>query len=261
MATLITFSSQRTSNNASQGCAVPWLLVSVRSREEAIHAIQGGAQILDIKEPAFGSLGMAEVEVIREIAGSINDSSHTSVPLSVALGELNDWIGRSDIPVLPAEVTFAKLGLSDLAGANEWQKEWQRIRHEFDRRRDAPLQWVAVAYADNVAARSPSLHDVLLAAAKSGCCGLLIDTYVKQGQTMADFVSAARLQETVERCHAAGMFLAIAGSLTIETLQVFGKINADIVAIRSAACRNANRINAIDPSLVVDFRAALAISR
>ena len=278
MVTVITFSSQRMNNSISPGRAVPRLLVSVRSLEEVAQAIRGGAHVVDVKEPARGSLGMAEIGVIREIAAFLRDeipapsnsanvpidtdrpgdSPHETVPLSVALGELREWVGRRDVPALPDEVTFAKLGLSDTAGASEWQAEWQRLRHEFDRQRNVPLRWVAVAYADDAAARSVPLDEVFPAAATSGCAGLLIDTFAKQGQTLADFISVAKLAETVQRCHAAGMFLAIAGSLTIDSVQTFSDVNADIIAIRSAACRNANRCHAIDASRVAEFRAALS---
>ena len=181
----------------------------------------------------------------------------SSRPLSVALGELLDWAGRGDVPALPSEVTFAKLGLRDMAGSNDWQAEWRRIRKDLDRSRSVPLRWVAVAYADEAAARSPSLDEVVAAAAMTNCAGMLIDTATKSGQTLADFVSVATLRETAGRCHASGMFLAIAGSLTIEALRSLSSVNADIIAIRSAACQNANRRDAVDVERVAEFRAAL----
>jgi uncharacterized protein (UPF0264 family) len=263
---VITTSSRRTIDRVSHGLAIPRLLVSVRSRVEAARAVEGGAQILDVKEPDRGSLGMADLGVIEEIAGHLREcrlagpedrSLETPPPLSVALGELQDWIGRVEVPALPHEVTFAKLGLRNLAGVSEWQAEWQRIRNDFDRQRSVPLKWVAVAYADETAACSPSLDDVFTVAANSRCAGLLIDTVTKSGQSLPDFVPLSKLIETAGRCHAAGMFLAIAGSLTIETLPQLGNVNADIVAIRSAACRDANRRNAVDLTRVADFRAAL----
>ena len=37
----------------------PSLLVSVRCVDEVAAAIEGGAEIIDVKEPSHGSLGMA----------------------------------------------------------------------------------------------------------------------------------------------------------------------------------------------------------
>jgi (5-formylfuran-3-yl)methyl phosphate synthase len=48
----------------------PKLLVSVRNAHEARDALAGGCDILDVKEPANGSLGMADVGVIREVVAT-----------------------------------------------------------------------------------------------------------------------------------------------------------------------------------------------
>ncbi|MGI9178650.1 MAG: (5-formylfuran-3-yl)methyl phosphate synthase, partial [Pirellulales bacterium] len=43
-------------------CLPDGLLVSVRSVEEAIEAVEGTAAIVDIKEPSRGPLGRADAE-------------------------------------------------------------------------------------------------------------------------------------------------------------------------------------------------------
>ena len=40
------------------------LLVSVRSVEEAKDALAAGADLIDVKDPAKGALGMAEAEIV-----------------------------------------------------------------------------------------------------------------------------------------------------------------------------------------------------
>ena len=42
----------------------PQLLVSVRSAGEAVDALAGGCQILDVKDPSRGSLGRADDSVV-----------------------------------------------------------------------------------------------------------------------------------------------------------------------------------------------------
>jgi AcrR family transcriptional regulator len=59
------------------------LLVSVRAAAEVAPALAGGADIVDAKEPARGSLGAVSREVLREIAALVP----ATVPLSVALGD------------------------------------------------------------------------------------------------------------------------------------------------------------------------------
>ena len=239
------------------------LLVSVRSPEEANAAIRGGADILDVKEPRRGSLGMADIEVIAAIARQLADSNHdqthraTPIPLSVALGEVHDWRDARSIPPLPEAVTFAKLGLSHLAPHNNWSDEWLRVRHSFEERRTAQLNWVAVAYADADAATSPPIDDVLTAAIDTNCSGLLIDTFTKTGLTLTDCCDLTSLAQLAERCHSAGLFLALAGRLTRESLPTLSRIPADVFAIRSAACEAATREGRVTEPAVADFRMAM----
>ena len=114
------------------------------------------------------------------------------------------------------------------------------------------LRWVAVAYADHVAADSPNPDEILSSATTAdeagvtGCAGLLIDTFTKTGSLLLDYYSVADLQDIAERCHASGLFLAVAGSLTATAIRDVKAADADIVAVRSAACRNGNRRAEID---------------
>lgn len=235
---------------------MPQLLVSVRSWAEAVQAIDGGAEILDIKEPANGSLGMADLETILDIARQISNEGRT-ISLSVALGELSDWIDLDDVPTLPDEVTYAKLGLHGQANNCGWQRSWSAIRESFDRRRETPLKWVAVAYADQATLQSPPLDDVVYAAIETRCAGLLIDTFSKTNGTLFDGVSLSELHATAGRCHSSGLFLAVAGRVTLDSLRDLIEVDADIIAIRSAACPSGNRKGTIDSSLVARFRRTL----
>ena len=98
------------------------LLVSVRSAAEARTALEGGCQIVDIKEPAHGALGMAGFETIREIVAACREMS-PSVPVSVALGDAGDWDESPERPSsagLP-EVAYVKLGTQGLARC-DWEE-------------------------------------------------------------------------------------------------------------------------------------------
>ena len=235
----------------------PRLLVSIRSLEEALAAIKGGADILDVKEPTRGSLGMADMKVVAAIAQQIEESRAPRLPLSVALSEVIDWRDRDDIPVLPESVAFAKLGLSHLARCDGWRDEWLQVRKRFEQRRSSRLEWVAVAYADAEQAASPPIHDILAAAIATNCTGLLIDTYTKAGLTLTDCCDAASLCDLAERCHSAGLFLALAGRLSRESLPELSRIAADVLAIRSAACEDADRTARVSARAVASFRSAM----
>src|SRR5207244_12998888 len=85
------------------GTPNPGLLVSGRSVVEAESALAGGAALIDIKEPAHGSLGRAHDAVIQAVVERVAGRR----PVSAALGELLEFHG----PV-PHGLTFVKWGLA-----------------------------------------------------------------------------------------------------------------------------------------------------
>lgn len=232
----------------------PLLLVSVRTPEEAVAVIEGGAAIVDVKDPERGPLGMASIEMIFTIASTAKGMA--GLPVSAALGEVIDW-HHQPIPVLPPHLHYAKLGLSGLAAEPHWAALWQAVRNEFDVLRGRPVQWVAVAYADYQAARSPDLPAVLEAGIAAGCAAFLIDTWDKQGGRLVDLVSQDMLRQLAVRAREAGLAFALAGRVQLCDLRTVRACSPDIIAVRGAACAEGQRDATIEPSRVATFVSAL----
>ena len=76
--------------------AAPGLLVSVRSAAESLVALEGGASIIDIKEPAKGSLGRASRAVQTDVVSALRGQRARGpepgrrVTVTAALGELTE---------------------------------------------------------------------------------------------------------------------------------------------------------------------------
>ena len=75
--------------------------MSVRNAVEARAAVVGSCDLLDIKEPSRGPLGMADrprMVAIAEFAAGCRGPA-TPLPCSAALGELVDWeaAGRAGV--------------------------------------------------------------------------------------------------------------------------------------------------------------------
>src|SRR5438876_8959932 len=96
------------------------LLVSVRSAAEAATVLDGGAALVDVKEPARGSLGRADDEVRAEVRAVLAGR----VPMSIALGELG--VSLDPGPDL-AGIAFAKWGLAGCVDL-EWQDRLRLAR-------------------------------------------------------------------------------------------------------------------------------------
>ncbi|MFH5805529.1 (5-formylfuran-3-yl)methyl phosphate synthase [Alienimonas sp. DA493] len=222
------------------------LLVSVRDAAEARAALAGGADVIDVKEPARGSLGRADEAVWDEVAAlcaADGDSSRAAV--SVALGEAAERPSLLETPLIPAGVRWAKLGLAGLLPPDappvrnpQWVWDWldARFQYEAIAAERRTFQWVAVAYADHAACDAPAPEAVLAEAAPAGCVALLVDTFHKDGRGLFDHLSDERLTELGEQARRRGLTFALAGSLTIEDVPRALACGAEIVAVRGAAC-------------------------
>src|SRR5689334_696643 len=125
---------------------MPGLLVSVRSADEALSALAGGAAVIDVKEPDRGPLGRADVAAWREVRRVVP----ADVPVSVALGELREWRGAPGPPPSAfAGLSFRKLGLA--GDGPDWARDWAALRAAWG---DGP-PWIAVVYADWDRAEAP----------------------------------------------------------------------------------------------------------
>lgn len=247
------------------------LLVSVRNAIEAVAAADGGADIIDVKDPEQGSLGFAGWEVIQSIQRSIN----TSCTVSAALGELHEWkdhqgsLNPSELPALH----FAKIGLAQqqqqLASPaikldsnsthdhgdrpSEWITDWEFVRKQLPN----VQQWVAVAYSDFQRCNAPEPRQVLDAAIATDCRILLLDTFLKDGRTTFDHLTESELRQLIQRSHSENIKVAIAGQVSANDVSRIQTLRPDIVAVRGAVCERQDRRKGIQQSQVVRLREAL----
>lgn len=234
---------------------VPRLLVSVRNATEAIVAIAGGCDILDVKEPHHGSLGRASVEDLRHVVRVAKQNSSRML-LSAALGEIDEHV--FDVTdELPAELHFVKLGCARLGDDAAWQRKWADVRRSVANRLPQSTGWVAVAYADWELARSPHPQEIIQAAADAGCRGVLFDTYAKTSGRLLDWLSVADLQTAADQIHSSGMFFAMAGSVRLEDLPQLSQVHTDIIGIRGAACAGNQRTGEIRQFAIQEFHESM----
>ena len=214
---------RKASTHPTRGCfmaIMPKLLVSVRSVEEARAALEGGADLIDVKEPSRGPLGPADPAVIESIILEVNGR----VPVSAAMGEWSD----SPRPEVPSGLTFVKWGLSRLEEADT--VEVSRIGRRFKDRA------VLVAYADYERALSPQPQGLVQAACELKFPAFLIDTAIKDGKTLLDWVELSTLARWRIQLEDAGVPIALAGSLDEWAIRLLAPLQPDWFAVRGAAC-------------------------
>ena len=67
--------------------STPGLLVSVRTADEVAAALDGGADLIDVKEPAKGPLAPAEAEVVAAVIDAVDGKVPVSAGKYCRLGE------------------------------------------------------------------------------------------------------------------------------------------------------------------------------
>lgn len=228
------------------------LLVSVRNSLEALEAFDGGAAIIDVKEPRLGSLGPAGPEVWEAVRQAFRLSNQDGsrakarkhVTLSAAVGELQEFEHRSLANELEG-FTFAKIGLAGCSASKDWRQRWDDWRNQLPRT-TAP---VAVVYADYRDAQSPTPSQVITASSEAGGQMLLIDTYDKRGGDLFARMTASELRDVVAIAGECGLMVALAGSLNLTTLAKALIYKPELIAVRGAVCRG-GRESVLDKELV-----------
>ena len=112
------------------------------------------------------------------------------------------------------------------------------------------------SFADFLESSAPELLPRVARAAGVEVC--LLDTAVKDGRGLLEWLSADALAALVADAHAAGLEVALAGALRAEDLPVARDAGADIAGVRSAACRDGRRSGRLDAARVRALVAACA---
>jgi uncharacterized protein (UPF0264 family) len=234
------------------------LLVSVVNEEEVTAAVEGGADIIDVKNPREGTLGGNFPHVIRRVR------KHTPPAL-----EVSATIG--DVPNLPGTVSLAALGAS-ICGVQYIKVGLFGIQNPQDavfllqqvcraaREHDRAIQIIAAAYAD--ADKIKALHPYHLPAVaiEAGVNGCLLDTALKGDGTLLTNLGDVQLQEFVSHCLKANLLCALAGSLSLKDIPHVCKFGADIIGVRTAVCRG-DRVNGqVDRQKVKRLKEEIALN-
>jgi uncharacterized protein (UPF0264 family) len=217
------------------------LLVSVRSVVEAQAAVAGGAVLVDVKEPARGSLGRADDGTIAAVVAFAGKH----VPVSAALGELVE--GGAPFP--RPGLSYAKWGLSGCRRLPTWSQQLVQTAERTDAAHPG-CHAVAVGYADWQRADAPPVDEVIAAAIRHRFRAVLLDTWCKDDSTLLDWVSLDHISRICRSCRAARMQLALAGRLGRNEIEELHDAEPTWFAVRGAVCRGGSRQQSIDPEAV-----------
>ena len=217
------------------------LLISPINTDEALESIEGGADIVDVKNPKEGSLGANFPWVIKNIRKITPDGMH----VSATVGDVPYKPGTVSLAAAGAVVSgadYIKVGLYGTKNYDEALEVMENVVKsvkEFDE--DALI--VASGYADAHRVGAVDPMEIPNVAADAGADLAMVDTAVKDGKTLFDFMDIEKLQEFNDTIHDYGLKSALAGSVKKDQLKSLYDIECDVVGIRGAACTGGDRNN------------------
>ena len=226
--------------------------MSVTDASEARVAVEGDVDIVDVKNPAEGSLGAPGPGVIEQVREVVPPER----PVSAAIGDLPNLPGTAALAALGAArsgAAYVKVGLWGTSTTEEAVAVLRAVRDALD----GGATVIAAAYADAERVSGGPLppRAVVAAARQAGVGGCLLDTAVKDGRGLFEWITPEALEALVAEGHAAGLEMALAGALRAEDLAAVRATGADIVGVRSAACRDGRRTAPLDAERIGRLRA------
>jgi (5-formylfuran-3-yl)methyl phosphate synthase len=231
------------------------LLVSVVSADEVEAALAGGADIVDVKNPAEGSLGAPAPALLRAVRSRVT----SPVEVSAALGDAPHLPGTMALAAAGAAACgadYLKIGLFGSARPEQALDLLSAVRRaaaEVNPR--ARLMAAAYADASRVGALPPGELPSL--ARKAGFDGVMLDTAVKDGVSTFAALGEDGVAAFCAAARALGLLSAVAGALGPADVERCWRLGADIVGVRGSACEG-GRQGTVSAARVRALRAALA---
>lgn len=208
------------------------MLASVNSLEEAGLVLAENVDIIDLKEPALGSLGALEIRLVKNIVEVIDGRCSTSA----TIGDLPmhpELIFKAVKAMAKTGVNYVKIGF--FPGDNQFQVI-AKLATLADR-----VNLIAVFFADTQL--DFSLIDNLSAA---GFAGVMIDTMDKSKGSLTGIMASEYIGQFVSRVKTRGLICGLAGSLKQEDIPLLMSFQPDYLGFRGALCDRRNRVGLLN---------------
>jgi (5-formylfuran-3-yl)methyl phosphate synthase len=228
--------------NACVEPVVPRVLVSVRNVEEALLAARGGADFIDLKDPAAGALGGLPTGRIEAIVGALRSAGQPQ-KISATIGDLpmdrcTELLERVHA-VAACGVDYVKVGVQPHANTGNVLTALAACGRAVvpvllaDAGLDAPL------LAQACAGRHPAV---------------MLDTADKLSGSLFEVLSLPALHGFVRQVQQSGALAGLAGALRGTHWPLLASLRPDFAGFRSAVCVG-HRAAALDPRCLAELLA------
>ena len=220
------------------------LLISPRTIEEAKIVISNQIEYIDCKNPEEGSLGANFPWIIKEMKGLIPKNSPQL--LSATIGDFPNLPGSASLAALGAAVSGADIIKVGLKGPKNEKDAIKIMKNVVKAVRDYDKKIIIVAagYADRMRMdSSPEFMSIPTIASESQADIAMLDTYIKDGKGLFDFLKVEQLIQFKNKASKFGLDVALAGNLRTKDIPLIKMISPEIIGVRSAVCEGYDRNN------------------
>jgi len=223
------------------------MLASVTGIEEAEIAIAGGADIIDLKDPAAGALGAVSIEGITATVAHVAGRRATSA----VCGDLQmqpEILRPRASEIAATGVDYVKVGFFPSETAAACAAALQPVA--------ARTRLIAVIFAD----LRPDF-DLMPILAAHGFHGVMVDTADKSRGRLIDHLPPEKIPSFLDRARPLGLATGLSGSLEEPDIPRLLPFNPDFLGFRGALCSQARRTLGIDLHSVARIRALIPEER
>lgn len=215
------------------------LLVSVASVDEALLAIQGGADFIDLKDPAAGALGALQHQVIDEIGLAVGGRKQ----VSATIGDLPmqpEVISNAITTIAELPVDYIKIGFFTAS-----DEAYEQCLTEISSCADQGLKLIAVLFAD---IQYP--YGLIGKIIKAGVVGVMLDTSQKDGRVLFDYWDASEINHFADAVKRAKLLFGLAGSLQKKHIAQVKEFQPDYIGFRGGVCDLSDRTSHLSLSRI-----------
>ena len=220
------------------------LLISVTGVEEAKLALNHGADIIDLKDPASGALGALPLPIIQAVLTLVDGKK----PVSATIGDLAMQPGL----ISPAVNALAALNVDFIKIGFFPNDDYQAVLKVLQPIAASGIKLIAVRFAEHQ--YDP---DLMFNLKKSGFIGVMLDTAKKNGLSLFDHYTQLQCDDFALQAKRYDLSFGLAGSLTLEHVAQAKLLKPNYIGFRGGVCLKSQRQLGLDIQKLTAVRMAL----
>ncbi len=224
------------------------LLVSPKDVAEALVAVRGGADIIDVKNPIEGSLGANFPWVISQI----RQGTPSNIPISAAIGDFPDLPGSAALAAfgaVEAGADIIKIGLKGVKNEGSatflMKQVVMAVKNKHNR-----AKIVACLYGDSQRAGTINPTTIPRITHNAGADIAMLDTAIKDGTPLTAFMDEEKLRDLINQSRSFGLDISLAGCLGVNEIIELKELDPDVIGVRGVVCKDGAREGMITEKLV-----------